>query len=367
MLVTPYYRTLTPTTTQALGCIEEPDFTYGPYDIFCIETRLYPILYKLYGRNVEMIFKGVHKDNQMQIKISLRRIANVTIPKINEPISGDPVIPNEREKKILEEALNKILSVDLGYCVINKDELYRSSRYRYPKSWFNTMLGYIQIPTEYNPFLKQEGIYLAFNPEADYNTAYNDVVKTLLDGMEQYYKDGVVYGAGNIAKKWKLERLDYETVKPKLYRATWPDKRFAPFLVDFLIGKIHGDPYIRIRVSDNLVKRHYIAKHLNDKGVQNYLYDGTDIKVGVENLDEAQYISALVMLGQKKDYTGKVITYTSNRESQINKLKERAKEIFPDFDCTSYLKMSVERPYVFSCLVSIDSSGDEILSKLTLK
>ena len=353
---TPYYRTLT--ETHSLGCDDEADFMYGPYDTFCMETRLYPIVYKLYGRDTEIIFEGVHLNNRMEIKIDLVKITAI----LAEPIKKEQIDISEQEIKIINKAVSDIVTENVGYCLIDKNELYLTSEKNYPQSWLDMILGYIKLPTQYNPFVRQEGIYLSFNPNSDYISAYNEVVETLLDTVDKYYKDGVVYKAGNIAEKWKLERLDHEEIQSRLYRPIWRDKRFAPYPVDFLMSKIRGDPYIRIKVSDNLVKRHYISTILSKNSIR-MIFDGQYVKIPVDNIDDAQYITSLVTSAQETS-SGRVIIYATNRLSWVYLFIEAANKILDNPDCTGYQIFSVERPYIFSCMVDLNISSDILLETL---
>ena len=353
MLSTPYYRTLA--QTHSLGCDDEPDVMYGPYDIFCMGTRLYPTVYKLFGRNVELIFKGVHENNRMEIKIELIKIVD-TGP---EPLPNEQIKITKDQYKILNNAVNIIVTEHVDYCLIDKNELYLSLPNRnYSRSWFYTMIGYVPVSTGYNPFVKHEGIYLSFNRNSDYKTAYNEVVKIILDTMNKYYKEGVIYKAGNIAEKWKLERLDHEEVMGRLHRPMWSDKRFAPYPVDFLLERIKGDPYIRIKVSDNLVNRHYIAKKLYKYDIEGFIFDGSYIKILVDDIDTAQYIAALVESVEYVDSTEKVVIYSTNSLNKIN--LEATKNLLEKPNCIQYQVSSVERPYIFSCIVDINTPNTVI-------
>src|SRR5680860_1685235 len=81
---TPYYRSLV--TTHSLECDGVyirynpimSTSTYGPYDIFCLETRLYPIVYKMFNRDVAIIFRTVHENDRMEIKIDIVQIQKVS-------------------------------------------------------------------------------------------------------------------------------------------------------------------------------------------------------------------------------------------------------------------------------------------------
>lgn len=357
LISTPYYRGLVP--THALGCVELATSTYGPYDLFCLETRLYNTVYQMFGRDVEIIFRSVYQTERMEIKVDIVKIMDITT---TEPVPNPSIEMTDEQNKILTNKVGQITSNHIGYCLIDMYELYLSSSQKYPKDWFYSVCGYIELPTEYNPFITPNGIYLTFNPLSNYKEGYNEVVKILLDTIDRYYKEGVVYGAGNIAEKWKLERLDREEKIGKLYQPMWNDKRFAPYPTDFLLKKINGDPYIRIRVSDNLVKRHYISSKLRSEGIS-MIFVGEYIKIPVDNIDDAQYISALVQSSEDVS-NGKVIVHSATRPSWIYLYMEAANQLLENPSCTGYQVSTIERPYIFSCIVDRNIPTETILGKL---
>ena len=354
LISTPYHRGLT--LTHSSGCDELATSTYRPYDLFCLETRLYPSVYRMFGRDVEIIFRSVHQNDRMELKIDIVEIMIITN---SEPVKNPSVDMSDEQFKILSNIVDRIISKHIGYCLIDKYELYMSSRKDYPKNWFYAVVGYIDLPSEYNPFISPDGIYLTLNPLSNYKNGYNDVVKILLDSIDKYYHDGVVYGAGNIAEKWNLEILDN---LGKLFQPMWEDKRFAPFPVDFLIGKIHGDPYIRIKVSDNLVKRHYISAKLSSVGIS-MVFDGEYIKIPVNNIDDAQYITALVQSSEDTS-EGKVIVHSTNRLSWVYMYIEAANQLLNNPNCTGYQVSNMERPFVFSCIVGRNVPSETVLENL---
>ncbi len=375
LLSTPYYRTLIP--TNLLGCDDESDFNYGPYDLFCMQTRLYPTVYSLFGRDIIINFKGIHEDNRMAIKVNLVKIPDI----ITDPIPNEEVGVGidvgvgmtDTQRLVLQTAISKIVTENSKYSLIDRNELYIVSGRRYPQTWFNNVLGYVPLTSSYNPFIRPEGIYLTFNPVADFKTAYNNTVGLLLDSIDQYYKDGVVYGASNIAISWKLERLDNETIKAKLFRPTWQDRRFAPNLVEFLLMKITGDPYIRIKISDNMVQRHRISEHLSTEGVT-IVFDGSYVKIPVGDLDDAQYLASVVTESQcggnsegKGGNNGggtQVITYTTNQISMVYLYIDAANKLLNNPSCTGYKTSDPEKPFTFSCIVNRDKSISTVLGEL---
>ncbi len=357
LISTPYYRSLRP--IHSLGCDDLAASVYSPYDLFCLETRLYSLVYQMFGRDVEIIFRSVHQNDRMEIKIDIIYIENIGT--LEEPIKNPTIEMTEEQHNILSNKVKVIVSEDIGYCLIDKHELYLSSGRDYPINWFYTAGGYIELPTEYNPFLGPDGIYLTFNPDSNYKQAYNEVVKHILTTIDRYYQQGVVYGARSIAERWKLERLDQEEVVGKLYRPMWNDKRFGSHPVEFLLGKIQGDPYIKIKVSNNLVARHHIASILNTNSIS-MVYEGGYIKVPADNLDDAQYIAALVQSANTA--TGKVIVQSVTRLSWVYLYIEAANQLLGNPDCSGYQVSNIERPYIFSCIVDRNAPSETILEQL---
>lgn len=358
LLSTPYYNTLL--ESHVLGCDDEPDFNYGPYELFCLNTRLYPKVYEVYDRDIEIILVDVHKNNRMWTKARLDRITDATF---NDPIPNTQLKYCKDKHIILQNYLDTIITTNSKYCLVDRKELYIISRKRYPKGWFNEILGYINLPTEYNPFIQPEGIYLSFNPKSNYKKAYNEVVKLILDTIEQYYKEGVVYGAEHIAENWGLERLDIEVYKPKIFKPIWKDSRFAKDITRFLIDRVNGEQHIKIKVSDNLVKRHHIASVLSQNKIE-MGFEGSYIKIPVNNLEDAQYISSLVVSSQAIKGSEKVITFKVNKLSTIYKYINAANNLLDNPDCTGYQTDDIEKPFTFSCTVDMNYSILAISNKL---
>lgn len=367
MITTPYYRTIP--EIHGVGCSEPTKNMYRPYDIFLLETRLNPIVYDLFERDVNILFKSEKDVNNTKSKNILSlNITLIRYKKINKlkNINKQHVVKlSSDQKKILNDAVNDILSTNVGYCLIDKNELYIAGNKKYTKSWFNTMLGYVDLPTDFNPFLSENGIYLAFNPESDYIKAYNDVVGIILNTLDDFYEKGVVYGAKHIAESWNLAPLDIDEIKPKLFQPMWKDTRFAPNLVDFLLEKIRNNPHIYVDVSDNLVSRHNIAKELNKKGIDS-MFENNYVKMIAKDLDEAQRLTSLVKSVPETE--GKVVTLMSNQSLVVLDLINQVKNLNKDenTNCTGYQVSDIKNPYVFSCLIDINDSEESFLERLRM-
>jgi len=358
MLSTPYYRTLT--SNNLFDYDDRGEFTYSPYNIFCLETRLSPFFYQLLGNNINIVFKTVNENNRMALKVGIEKITDVT--HIGEPVADLDLEISEADQIKLQEKVDQIVTKDIKYCLISLDSLYKIAERRYPKGWFRSVAGYIPLPDEYNPFFRPEGIYLIFNPDSDYKTEYNRLVSVMVNTLEQYWEDGVVYGAESISVPWKLERLDLTTITPRLYRSMWKDGRFATDLVPFLLDKIGGNPYVQIRVSDNLTRRHEIAKVLNKAGIPS-IFIGGKVSVLADDLDEAQYISSLITEAESRA-VGKTATYVVNSSDQLQDYVAASQVLLKDGDVTGYQISDPEKPFMFSCKVGLDISISSFINAL---
>lgn len=336
MFSTPYYRTFT--VVPNIGTGTESTFKYNSYNLFCLETRLYPYIYKLLNRrDVIIYFKGIEEDNRMNLKILLSERDN-------------KITLSDKHMENIQEKINEITSVNEDYCLIDKDELYYSLGSKINQGWYNQILQYVNFNTEYNPFIKPEGIYLAINPESDFNTAYNEVCNKIVKQIDDLYENGAVLHAESIKDDWLLETIDINEMNTEIYQPMWKDYRFAPNLVDFLLEKIRKNPYISIKIPDNLVKRHFISFNLSNLGKE-VIFENTEVKIKVDNLDEAQRVASLVDQGIKTGY-GRVITFQMKTVDDVLLMIQVAKKQLNDPECTGYRISNPNEPYIFSCLLN---------------
>ena len=265
-----------------MGADDQPDVdcSFTPYQIFVLETRLYPLIYRMFKDiNLEIYLKSEYnkETKRMDIYLTLRKLETTSDPFIENKL----IELTEEQKERIQKKIYEINSKDLHYALIDVHELYDSMNVfvnreqtkntvftletaliRPSFTWFQKMLEYTGLDSSYNPFIRPEGIYLTFNPNSDYKPAYYEVSKFLIDKIIEFYVNGVVIVDGIIDSKrkekfiedWKLVAFDKEEINPRIYYPNWIDSRFARNPVDFLTRKIAGDSFIRLRISDNLVR-----------------------------------------------------------------------------------------------------------------
>ena len=405
-----FYRLLL--ETQYIGVVEEPDTDchFNPYAIFVLETRLYPLIYKLFhGIPIDILIETRYEGNKMQAYLAIYKLQDTTDPGLYLLEKSLVDLTDDQKEAILFQ-INKINTYEPNYALIDVNELYNSmpviNNTKIPFSYFSTMLQYTGIDSSYNPFIRPEGIYLTFNPnvsdqpiedyypdqspinynfqtqsenrslwgynsqtqyanrsQGDYKQAYYEVCKFLISRILEFYRKGTIvfsnliddFKKEEMAKDWNLVPIDEEEIVKTIFQPNWIDKRFAPNPVDFLTLKLQGDPYIRIKVPDNYVKRHGIASILSQ---YNIIFEGSYLKVKAKDLKEAQLVASLVEYAIGTTH-GKVMVLAATRLSEVYLYFEYANKMFNSKDrqknnAVTYLVNSNENPYIFSWMVPRD-------------
>lgn len=221
-----------------MGFVEEADVDcrYSPYRIFVLETRLFPLIYSIFekkGESVDIYPKSIYnpKTNRMDVYLKIAKIDDNSMEK-----EDDVANVTDFEREQIQNQINTITSENIDYALIDSKELYRSSNNKYSYNWFISVLEYSLPDTSFNPFIQKEGIYLRFNPNSDYKTAYYNTCKSICDKIDEYCSHGVVVvnHADNLIKNWDLVAIDSEEIVKRLYQPNWADRRFASDMVEFL-------------------------------------------------------------------------------------------------------------------------------------
>ncbi len=297
------------------GFVEEPDVDcrYTPYRIFVLETRLFPLIYKLVGEDVDIYPQGIFNAEKNRMDVHLKI---VKIQDLQDQIEADDVLINlkEDDRLKIEKRLNEITSKDIDYALIDVEELYNSSVNKYPFSWFASVFEFALTDTSYNPFIAPEGIYLTFNPNSEYKKAYYTVCQDILKRIDTFYKSGVVVLKEDapLIKNWNLIQIDEDGL---LYQAGFVDHRFADNMVDFLLQRVQGDEYISFKLPNNLTKRHGIIATLQGNGFNPFV-ENSFLKIKCDDLINARKIASLIDAGYAMTY-GRVMIVPVSRMSEV--------------------------------------------------
>ena len=294
---------------------EEPDADcrYTPYRIFVLETRLFPLIYKLLGDEINIYPQGIYnlEKNRMDVHLKI-----VKIQDLQEQVEEADILIelNEENRLKIEKKLNEINSKDIDYALIDVEELYNSSLIKYPFSWFTSVFEFAFNDTLYNPFISPEGIYLTFEPNSEYKKTYYQICANILKRIDEFYKAGVVVlkEGGDIIKKWNLINIDSDQM---LFQAGFVDRRFADNKVDFLLQRIQGEEYISFKLPNNLAKRHGIIAGLQAEGIIPFV-ENSYLKVKCKDLNAARKAASLIDAGYATTY-GRVMISPVSRMSEV--------------------------------------------------
>lgn len=340
--------------------VEEADVDcrYTPYRIFVMETRLYPLIYKMFNFNIYICPKSVFNSKKNRMDVYLH---------ITDILKNETVTLTTEQTEIIQNKIDEIVSKDIDYALIDINEFYKSLVTKYPMSWVRSVIEYTGLDDEYNPFIKEEGIYLTFNSNSNYKEDYYNVCNFLKNRIEEFYSKGVIVLSNiinsdnkkQLVKNWDLMAIDKEEKVKRIFQPDWKDLRFAENQVDFLIRKIEGDPYIHILLPDNLVKRHFIFKSIKNL----FIVEGSYIKIKVDNIKEAQTVATLIT-SQISKSEGRIVTLSAFRMSEIYLFMEYANKFEKD-EYVNYSVSNNETPYMFSCLLKKDDymSTDDLRKK----
>lgn len=278
MLNTPFYRTMP--EISARSCGNMASVNYSPYQLFCITTQLEAYLTEM-GRPQVLAYVSRPENSRMMLKVRTN-------------LTGEDL---EKAQKKLDE----ILSERPLFCLLFSVPIETSL----PQPWLREVLPFVSIPDDVNGFVFSNALYVNLALSNDYTRFYDQLATSVRNQLGNWYRQGYIRSAENIAEKWKLETVDQNQ---RLFRPTWSDSRFAPQLTQFLLGRLHGEREISIAIEPSLPQMHNVSLELNRIG-KNFHFVGnrldlicegtrcsrnTFVFLEVDGVDEAQQMASLI-------------------------------------------------------------------------
>lgn len=337
---TPYYRTIV--NINSNSCSEEYDTNYTPYLLFCLKTKLFPIVSKLLSSNIDISFMSIPKNDKMILTVVLTK-------------GSIPIDITTNDINTIQKYVDIFTTTNNDFCLLftpfNSIQDEKSNKI-IPSSWIQQLLPYVIINPNLNPYIDEYGLHINIKNK-DYLSYYNKLVANINEQLIKFYDSGYIFNASSIKDEWQLESINDDNT---IFRPLWSDQRFASDLVDFLTSRIRGNKYIRLLISENLVNRHFICTELY-KYTSEFYFSSSYIYIKVNNIDEASTFTSIVM-SQISKSIGRVIYFKSSHISwmhlylwTINKLSSS----FPSLDtknCIYYQTNDLINPYIFSCHIN---------------
>lgn len=278
-----------------LGCQPEEDPNYREYDLFCLKTRLLPFLEKWELHRNSIQFVPVQRGDKFLIGIRL----------VDADVRVD--LSTEMQQR-LENKIKEITSIDRMSCLLFSSdvEIYVGGK-KIPANWITSMLPYISVDPVTNPYLNGMYLYVDLSVYPDYNSKYHQLYDEISRQLLEYYQQGAVICNSTFAEAWSLRPitllgvpiinsrdemaedtiLQETTNQNGIYIPTWDNFRFAPDRVSFLLDRMAGNRYIRLRI--------FPGQEVSIAGLignLDYLVEGEDLLIFQEvSLIELQQLS----------------------------------------------------------------------------
>ena len=341
VIETPYFKPIIPTVYNESTNL--PTLNYTPYDLFKIKTKTFNKIIDYIGSDVNIMFTSEFKDSKMLIVIRLEKIS------INSP----QILLTQEQYNTIKSWVDDSISYYPDHVLITYDGINKSI-YDEPVSntWIKSVIPYVKIPIEYNPFILDEGIYVML--DEDYDVKYQNIVMSIIDQLKYFYNNGYITGAKNIADAWNLYIADYDEEIPNLYYAPWKDYRFAPNIINFLTQRLTGDDVISMKIDHNDVIRHNIAFYALKNNVQFY-FSHDSINFKSSSYQETQKIISSIY---DTHLSGLIIKFRLSRPSLLKVYQKALQDIYNDSNFIWYATDNPSRPIIVSCLFDINVSID---------
>ena len=351
---------------EPLECASEPEFNYTPYSLFCLETRLIPLLKKLVSPTVFVNFDTERRDSRIYQLVKI----------YTQDSEGRSSLAKltDTQLDIIRVQVDYITTIDRDYCIlITGDDLVVSdSGEPLPPSWVKTILPYLPLDNIVYPFYKNDAIYVNLNARSepyralspDYTETYTTLTSYVRQTLNSYYRSGYVVSycvAEEVTGQLELQPLSDDGY---LYAPSWIDHRFAPNPVEFILNRLRGETEVRVKIGNNQVKRHLVSQAFNQLDVD-YLFSGPYLIFQADSLQQIRtWTSAAANAAGLAQ--GKVITLSVPDEEQLN----RYRDTLEGFNFTIYRSLDSVLPVVVSVMVTPEvetQSGLEELRSLVYR
>ena len=221
---TPYYRELGEEFVN--GYANFPRSNFDRYDLFALQTKLYP---RLYSMSPSYTFKFVSYQHE--------GVMRYTVELLDVP---DFIPLTKDDARRVQQMVDHAIGQNSEYCLlfsanvpVQKDGIMLS------QGWIDSVLPYIDI-IKVPSYVDDGAIFVSLDPNGDYQAEWDVLYQGVIDSLFTMYHDGVVAAHPllnrDIIDNWKLQPYEDTETKDEttLYTPLWRDSRFAPNLIDFI-------------------------------------------------------------------------------------------------------------------------------------
>lgn len=352
VVYTPYYRSI-----NESECIFNANFTYDPYTLFALKTRLISFLSSLDSsffvggeeKMLDVTFPTRRKDDKLYITVTLTKGGNIY--PMNEILA----------RKLQEKVDHLTGNVLTHVLLLNTSKFYDERGELISKSWLTTIIPYLEVSDELEPINDEEGLKVNLSLYDDYMTLFKALNDNIRERILTMFKQGHIVASTSImVERWNMTLID-----SNLYAIQWKEPYLEityGSLTNFLRMQFLEETYISLKVDFNWVIKHDLSKKLTNF---DFYFSGNLLKIKVTNLEQLRIIIAKIKTA-KENSEGKAAIFLLKKVTEVAKYEEVAKSLELN-DIIVYRTDDIHKPITFS--VKIDPSSDlrEILSSFNLK
>jgi hypothetical protein len=272
-LLTFFYRQLGP--SDGACYTDLPEANYTPYDIFCLETKLQPILYQL-DPSLRMGFSKKELQGVMRLTIDLYKGADF-FPLTQQQASNLQREIDYWQTKYPEHCL-----------VLDARVPMQEGASTYPQAWVASMVRFLDIDCCFGAIVEEGRVYINLKDDVQYMDRHFMVYKQIRTTMQEYFERGIVPLSprlhADVIRRWELEIVNELPISPleeaggsdpqgglseadresdlALYEPLWKDASLADSRVDFIYKRLAGDKRVEMTIGANYMRRHAAAHAL---------------------------------------------------------------------------------------------------------
>lgn len=287
--LTPYFYPLITLNTSM--CSQEESPNYNEYNLFCLQTRLRPVLEKLGLAHASINYVPVQRGPRFYIGVMLSD-------------AGLRISLTQHQKNELDNKIRYITTINVTSCLLfsSSTQIWVGNKY-IPNLWILSILHYLPVDSTLNPYVNEMDLYVDLSKFADYNQRYELLYKQIIIQLQWYYQAGAVVCNANFAEQWGLvaqilvglkkirdqgDALEDDLIGELtddigVYVPKWQDIRFAPDRVTFLTDRMAGQKIYPLNL---LVE--WKEDDLND--YQHIVVDGNIVLVGDYSLNQLKQL-----------------------------------------------------------------------------
>ena len=317
-----YYTAPIPTF---LGSDVESRANFNKAELFCLKTKLYPLVHSMLGKDKEISFRFIRKDDLS--------VAELIILDGSKIMALTPL----QQNKIMKKARAFLANTPKyhGLVIGNDSIVFTETGSRMDPVWIQSMFKYIKIHEKHELYLTDDGLYADLRPQYDQDIIDGKIkdydspqysheeyhvllITQIIVQLKNYYQQGYIADPSlEVVQTWDLTCISTDG---RLYYPKWSCPELVQYysgITSFLLSRQRGinEVYLPVKHKENYATRHLVSVVLNQLPVS-YTFLAKYLILANVGLEQVRLIMGLV------DYlvyniTRKVVVYRTTDSEQV--------------------------------------------------